>query len=63
MLLFSRLMVSSVPAWQLAAGVGLLVGAILLGLAGAARIYRTAMLHQGRRPGLRELATWMRRAG
>jgi ABC-2 type transport system permease protein len=61
-LLFARVAGSSVPLWQLALGISLLLGSIALMVLGAAKIYRTAMLLQGRRPGVREVLAWFRRA-
>jgi ABC-2 type transport system permease protein len=62
MLLFARLIVSGVPAWQMVVGVALLAAAIAANLGIAARIYRTAMLLHGRRPRVSELAAWLRRS-
>jgi ABC-2 type transport system permease protein len=61
MLLFARMVVSDVPAWQVALGVILLLGGVVGGVFAAARVFRTAMLLTGRRARLREVVSWLRR--
>ncbi|MBI2614253.1 MAG: ABC transporter permease [Gemmatimonadetes bacterium] len=55
-----RWSVSAVPLGELAASVGLLVVTMLGVTWVAARIYRVGILMYGKRPGLRELARWVR---
>jgi ABC-2 type transport system permease protein len=51
-LMLTRLVTGSVPAWELALAVGLLVAAILVALVAAARIYAAGVLLYGQRPTL-----------
>jgi ABC-type Na+ efflux pump permease subunit len=50
--MLTRLVTGSVPAWELALAVGLLVAAILVALVAAARIYAAGVLLYGQRPTL-----------
>lgn len=60
LLMPSRLLVSSVPAWQIAAAL-LLLGLCILGAAWVAgRIYRVGILMKGQRPNLPEVVRWIR---
>jgi ABC-2 type transport system permease protein len=58
-----RLSLIEVPAWELAVSLAALIAASLLAVWLAARIYRVGMLMYGKRPGVRELARWVRMAG
>jgi ABC-2 type transport system permease protein len=51
-LMLTRLVTGSVPAWELALALGLLVAAILVALVVAARIYAAGVLIYGQRPTL-----------
>ena len=51
-LMLTRLVTGSVPPWELALAVGLLVAAILVALVAAARIYTAGVLLYGQRPTL-----------
>ncbi len=57
-----RLSAGSVPAWQLALSLAILAGAIVLCMWVGAKIFRTTLLMYGKRPGLRQLARFMREA-
>ncbi len=59
-LMFARLSIEPVPAWQLGASVvGMGLTLVLVAWA-AGRIYRTGILMQGKRPTLPELWRWIR---
>ncbi len=60
LLMPSRMLVTSVPAWELGAAVLLLIACILLVAWLAGRIYRVGILMKGKRPNLPELARWVR---
>jgi len=49
------------PTWQLLLSAALLVASVCALLWGSGRIFRIAVLHQGKPPRLRELAGWLRR--
>ena len=51
---------TAVPLHELAASIGFLVAALCLVTWVAARIYRVGILMYGKRPGLKELARWVR---
>lgn len=60
LLMPARMLVTSVPAWQLAAAF-LLMAATTLAIAWlAGRIYRVGILMKGKRPNLPELVRWVR---
>lgn len=52
--------VSAVPLWELGLSIGLLVVGSALVTWIAARIYRVGILMYGKRPGLKEIARWVR---
>jgi ABC-2 type transport system permease protein len=55
-----RVLLTPVPAWQLALSFVSLLGTIALALWAAARIFRVGILMYGKRSTLRELARWVR---
>lgn len=60
LLMPSRMLVSTVPVWQVAASL-LLLAAFILGAAWVAgRIYRVGILMKGQRPNLPEVVRWIR---
>lgn len=61
--MLARLMVGSVPPWQLALSIGLLMAAVLVVAAAATRMYAAGVLLYGQRPGLRVFIAAARRAG
>ena len=61
--MLARLMVGSVPPWQLALSIGLLVAAVLIVAVTATRMYAAGVLLYGQRPGLRVFIAAARRAG
>ena len=61
-LMLTRLVTGSVPAWELALAVGLLVAAILVALVAAARIYAAGVLLYGQRPTLGSVVRAARRS-
>ena len=61
--MLARLMVGSVPSWQLALSIGLLMAAVLVVAVAATRMYAAGVLLYGQRPGLRVFIAAARRAG
>ena len=61
-LMLTRLVTGSVPPWELALAVGLLVAAILVALVAAARIYAAGVLLYGQRPTLAGVVRAARRS-
>jgi ABC-2 type transport system permease protein len=53
---------ASVPAWQLALSIGLLVASAWLALRIAARVFRIGLLLYGKTPNLPEIVRWLRQA-
>ncbi len=62
MLMFLRLTLVPVPAWQVAASVVLMVAAILACTWIVAKIYRVGILMHGSKPKLKDLVRWVREA-
>jgi ABC-2 type transport system permease protein len=60
MIMFTRLMTGSVPAWQVALSLVLLVGSTWLVFRGAAKIFRIGILMYGKRPTIPEILRWAR---
>lgn len=60
LLMPSRMLVTSVPLWQMAVAIVLLMACILLVAWLAGRIYRVGILMKGKRPNLPEVARWIR---
>jgi ABC-2 type transport system permease protein len=60
MIMFTRLMVGSVPAWQVALSLVLLIGSTWLVFRGAAKIFRIGILMYGKRPTIPEILRWAR---
>jgi ABC-2 type transport system permease protein len=55
-----RVLLSPVPAWQIALSLATLLGSVLFALWCATRIFRVGILMYGKRSTLRELARWVR---
>jgi ABC-2 type transport system permease protein len=62
MLMFLRMTLVPVPAWQVAASVVLMLGAILASTWIVAKIYRVGILMHGSKPKLKDLMRWVREA-
>lgn len=60
MIMFTRLSVGSVPWWQVALSLSLLVGSTWLVFRGAAKIFRIGILMYGKRPTIPEILRWAR---
>lgn len=60
MIMFTRLMTGSVPAWQVALSLVLLVGSTWLVFRAAAKIFRIGILMYGKRPTIPEIWRWAR---
>jgi ABC-2 type transport system permease protein len=60
MIMFTRLMTGSVPAWQVTLSIVLLVGSTWLVFRGAAKIFRIGILMYGKRPTIPEILRWAR---
>ncbi len=61
--MLARVMVGTVPPWQLALSIGLLGAAVLVVAVAATRMYAAGVLLYGQRPGLRAFIAAARRAG
>ena len=61
MIMFTRLSVGSVPAWQVALSLFLLIGSTWLVFRGAAKIFRIGILMQGKGARLGEMIRWVLR--
>jgi ABC-2 type transport system permease protein len=57
-----RLSSQSLPAWELALSLAILVGSVALGLWAAAKVFRTFLLMYGKKPALRDIVKYMRQA-
>jgi ABC-2 type transport system permease protein len=57
-----RLSAEGIPAWQLGLSLALLAGAIVFCMWAGAKIFRASLLMYGKRPGLREIARFVREA-
>ena len=57
-----RLSAVAVPWWQLALSVGLLTACVWAVIRTSVRLFRTAILMYGKRPGVREILRWLREA-
>ena len=57
-----RLGFSTVPLWQILAGIGVLVASIAAGMVISVNVFRLYMLMSGKRPKLREIARTLREA-
>jgi ABC-2 type transport system permease protein len=57
-----RLSSHSLPAWELALSLAILVGSVALALWVAAKVFRTFLLMYGKRPALREIVRYMKQA-
>ena len=62
LLMYTRILVETPPAWQIALSLVLLVGTIYAMLAICSRIYRIGILMYGKRPTLPEIVKWMKYA-
>jgi len=60
MIMFTRLSVGSVPSWQIALSLALLIGSTWLVFRGAAKIFRIGILMYGKRPTIPEILRWAR---
>ncbi|MGH7781828.1 MAG: ABC transporter permease [Candidatus Binataceae bacterium] len=61
-LMYARMVMGRVPAWQITVSMGLLLATVWTALSISARIYRVGILMHGKRPTLREIARWLRYA-
>ncbi len=60
--MFVRINAGTPPAWQIALSIAILIGGIYVFGAIAAKIFRIGILMYGKRPDLREVAKWLKRA-
>ncbi len=61
-LMFMRINILMPPAWQIALSIGILVVSIYIAGILAAKVFRIGILMYGKRPDVREILKWMRRA-
>jgi len=62
LIMFTRIVVETPPAWQIGLSLVLLVGTIYAMLSICSRIYRVGILMYGKRPTLPEIVKWMKYA-
>jgi ABC-2 type transport system permease protein len=62
LLMYTRILVETPPAWQIALSLVLLLGTIYAMLAICSRVYRIGILMYGKRPTLPEILKWMKYA-
>jgi len=62
LIMFTRILVETPPAWQIGLSVALLVATIYVMLSICSRIYRVGILMYGKRPTLPEIVKWMKYA-
>jgi len=60
MIMFTRLSVGTVPAWQVALSLVLLIGSTWLVFRAAAKVFRIGILMYGKRPTIPEILRWAR---
>ncbi len=60
--MFMRILVGGVPAWQIILSIGLQLAAIAGAVALAAKVFRVGLLMTGKRFKLGEIARWLRAA-
>jgi ABC-2 type transport system permease protein len=61
-LMFMRINILMPPAWQVALSIVILLGSILVAGILSAKVFRIGILMYGKRPDVREIIKWMRRA-
>ncbi len=61
-MMFMRINILTPPIWQIAASVAILAASIYAAGILSAKIFRVGILMYGKRPDLREIAKWLRRA-
>ena len=60
--MFLRINLLTPPVWQIALSIALLIGAIYIAGLIVAKIFRIGILMYGKRPDIREIVKWMKRA-
>jgi ABC-2 type transport system permease protein len=60
--MFMRINILTPPVWQIALSIAILLGAMYVSGLMAAKIFRVGVLMYGKRPDLREIAKWLKRA-
>jgi ABC-2 type transport system permease protein len=61
-LMFMRINILMPPAWQIVLSIGILIGSIYVAGVLAAKVFRIGILMYGKRPDVREIVKWMKRA-
>jgi len=61
-LMFMRINILMPPVWQVALCIAILIGSIFVSGVLAAKVFRIGILMYGKRPDIREIVKWMRRA-
>jgi len=61
-LMFMRINILMPPAWQIALSIAILIASIYVAGVLAAKVFRIGILMYGKRPDVREIVKWMRRA-
>ena len=60
--MFTRINILMPPAWQIALSIAILLGSIYIAGVISAKIFRVGVLMYGKRPNLREIGKWLKRA-
>jgi len=63
MIMLARIILVQPPLWQIALSVALILVSVYFTIGFAARVFRVGILMYGKRPSLREMVRWYRRAG
>ena len=60
--MFMRINILTPPAWQILLSILIMLGSIYISALISAKIFRIGILMYGKRPDIREIVKWMKRA-
>jgi ABC-2 type transport system permease protein len=63
MIMLARIILLQPPLWQILLSIVLIIGAVVVSMNFAARVFRVGILMYGKRPSLREIVRWYKLAG
>jgi ABC-2 type transport system permease protein len=63
MIMLARIILLQPPLWQILLSIALIIGAVVVSMNFAARVFRVGILMYGKRPSLREIVRWYKLAG